>query len=83
MRVGLTGGQHDGVSSLVFRSLPFRGRSCAVRSKSQAWSLVQEVNRRCLPVVEMHGVRLADHASDESSEGDSSGGERELHGGRK
>ena len=81
MRVGCTGSEHDGVPSLGFCDLQFRGRSCAVRSKS--WSLVKEVKRRCSPVVEMHGVRLADHASDKGSEGDGSGGERELHGGRE
>ena len=35
--------------------------------------------RRCLQVVETHGVSLANGGPDESSEGNKSGGERELH----
>ena len=33
----------------------------------------------CSLVVKVHGVRLADDGADKSGEGDSHGGERELH----
>ena len=33
----------------------------------------------CSLVVEVHGVRLADDGADKRGEGDSDGGERELH----
>ncbi len=35
--------------------------------------------RHCSPVVEVHGVRLADDGADESGEGNSNSGEIELH----
>ena len=62
-------------------------RLAAYSSEATAINIVQEPLRnhykrerdRSSPVVEVHGVRLADDGRDESSEGDDGGGENELH----
>ena len=78
MSVGWTGGECLATTaSPLFHDLQFHSRSCNTKQLVNPDAVRKK--RRCLPVIEVNCMRLANDGANEGSESNSSGGDRELH----